>query len=72
MEDIMASVELKLPFPCKNQFHDPCRPTGKGFYLNSYPHEKDDTRRFYVMHVNLVDAAQPRTKAEPETNDVAW
>ena len=72
MGDIMPAVELKLPFLCKNQFFHPCRSNSRGFYINACPHEKDAAKRFYVIHVNLVDAAQPCTKAEPEANDIAW
>ena len=41
MDDIMPAVELKLPFPCKPEFHDPCQPEDKGCCLKSHPHEKD-------------------------------
>ena len=40
-----------------------------------HPHEKDATWRFFVMHVNLVDAALPCTKVAPdfeEVNCVVW
>ena len=72
MDDIMPAMELKLPFPCKPEFHDPCQPEDKGCCLKSHPHEKDASRRFLVMHVNLVDAAMPRTKVAPDHEEVNW
>jgi hypothetical protein len=62
MSSINAEIEVKLPFKCEQRFHDPDKPTSRGFPVAAYPYDNwvDRKRQVYIFHINLVDANKSR------------
>jgi len=70
MEDVASQIELKLPFQCKQCFHDPYEPQSEGYELAVYPLKEagyGSGRQVYIFHINLVDAkeSQKDTNSTP-------
>jgi len=75
MEDVASQIELKLPFQCKQCFHDPYEPQSEGYELAVY-HLKEagygSGRQVYIFHINLVDAKESQKDTEGPWISASW